>query len=109
MLFSSCTRKNSRKSVPQGLKAIVICPVDVRAKARTYPTGTFSAPSLVGPLRPTKIWAFSPCAFSFPGGCVSFDGFGLGCRWEGSTHGIETDRLWLCAPHQHSLKDAPDQ
>jgi hypothetical protein len=46
MLFSSCTRENSRKSVPQGLKAILICPVDVRAEARTYPTANFSAACL---------------------------------------------------------------
>src|SRR5271156_3940617 len=36
--------QNSRKYVPQGLKAIATSPIDVRAKARTYPTASFSQP-----------------------------------------------------------------
>jgi hypothetical protein len=44
---------NSRKSVPQGLKAKELGSVDVRAEARTYPTPESSQPRkywLPGPL-----------------------------------------------------------
>jgi hypothetical protein len=44
------------KSVPQGLKATPFARFNVRAKARTYPTATFSAACKAqifdGPVRP---------------------------------------------------------